>query len=146
MRRIPLLVLTSIGIAALALPGATDPGPPPGQTLLSEPGAQLFRDHCAACHGLLGLGDGPVAASLKVRPADLTRIALRRGGTFPEADIAAFIDGRFELDAHGTREMPIWGRRLATPLAGGTGAEVARGQIQMLVEHLKTIQQPQPKP
>jgi len=63
----------------------------------------------------------------------------------PDAEVASFIDGRFELDAHGTREMPVWGRRLAEPIAAGTeGDEVARGRIQILVEYLKTIQQPTP--
>jgi mono/diheme cytochrome c family protein len=37
-----------------------------------EVGAQLYRDHCAACHGLAGAGDGPVATTLPVAPRDLT--------------------------------------------------------------------------
>jgi hypothetical protein len=37
--------------------------------------------------------------------------------------------------------MPIWGRRLAEPIAEGTsGEEVARGRIDLLVEYLETIQ------
>jgi hypothetical protein len=41
--------------------------------------------------------------------------------------------------------MPIWGRRLAEPIAAGAeGDEVARGRIQILVEYLKTIQRPTP--
>lgn len=35
-------------------------------------GAALFPQHCAACHGVNGRGDGPMAASLSVPPADLT--------------------------------------------------------------------------
>ncbi|MEJ1978998.1 MAG: CopD family protein [Acetobacteraceae bacterium] len=35
-------------------------------------GAALFPDHCAACHGPGGHGDGPAAAGLPVPPADLT--------------------------------------------------------------------------
>lgn len=35
-------------------------------------GAALFPAHCAACHGATGHGDGPRAAQLPVRPADLT--------------------------------------------------------------------------
>ena len=34
-------------------------------------GAALFQDNCAACHGPLGRGDGPAAALLPVRPANL---------------------------------------------------------------------------
>jgi putative copper resistance protein D len=35
-------------------------------------GEALFRDHCALCHGMSGRGDGPAAAGLLQRPADLT--------------------------------------------------------------------------
>ncbi|MDZ7379145.1 MAG: c-type cytochrome, partial [candidate division KSB1 bacterium] len=35
-------------------------------------GETLFRTHCTVCHGLDGRGDGPAAAGLNPRPADLT--------------------------------------------------------------------------
>lgn len=35
-------------------------------------GAPLYAQHCVACHGLYGYGDGPAAASLPVKPANLT--------------------------------------------------------------------------
>jgi putative copper resistance protein D len=35
-------------------------------------GLQLYGDHCAVCHGDEGYGDGPAAAGLRPRPADLT--------------------------------------------------------------------------
>jgi putative copper resistance protein D len=35
-------------------------------------GAPLYTANCAACHGALGRGDGPLARSLPIRPADLT--------------------------------------------------------------------------
>lgn len=35
-------------------------------------GAPLYAQHCATCHGALGYGDGPAAASLPVHPANLT--------------------------------------------------------------------------
>lgn len=34
-------------------------------------GHALYREHCAACHGPDGAGDGPAAATLPVPPADL---------------------------------------------------------------------------
>jgi mono/diheme cytochrome c family protein len=104
-------------------------------------GAQLFARYCASCHGPTGVGDGHVARALSRPPADLTRIAARRGGEFPDAEIAHWIDGRFDVPAHGTREMPIWGRRLADPIAeDASGEEVARGRIDLLVGYLETIQ------
>ncbi len=35
-------------------------------------GASLYADHCAACHGASGRGDGPLSGTLPVPPADLT--------------------------------------------------------------------------
>ena len=35
-------------------------------------GAQLYPQHCAACHGTEGRGDGPAAKGLVIPPADLT--------------------------------------------------------------------------
>ena len=37
-----------------------------------EQGARLYVENCALCHGAGGKGDGPAAAALAVRPADLT--------------------------------------------------------------------------
>ncbi len=37
-----------------------------------EHGARLYAGNCALCHGAGGKGDGPAAAALTVRPADLT--------------------------------------------------------------------------
>jgi putative copper resistance protein D len=35
-------------------------------------GQALYQTHCASCHGAGGHGDGPAAAGLRPRPADLT--------------------------------------------------------------------------
>ncbi len=88
-----------------------------------------------------GEGDGPAAAALQTPPADLTRIAVRRGGTFPDAEVARFIDGRFAPPAHGSREMPIWGLRFGEAIPeAGVSEEIVRGRIVILVEYLKSIQ------
>jgi mono/diheme cytochrome c family protein len=72
-------------------------------------GAKIFRNHCAACHGINGSGNGPVTRALKTKPPDLTTIARRNSGTFPAAHVRSFIAGDDALAAHGSREMPIWG-------------------------------------
>jgi mono/diheme cytochrome c family protein len=109
--------------------------------MLAEMGEPLYARSCAACHGADGTGDGPVALSLRVPPADLTRIAARRGGEFPAGEIARFVDGRFDVPAHGTREMPVWGDELANDVPeSGLAEEIKRGKIAALVEYLKTIQ------
>jgi hypothetical protein len=89
-----------------------------------------------------GRGDGAAAPALRMPPADLTRIAQRRGGSFPVAEIAALIDGRTIVPAHGSREMPIWGERFGEMGGGGSiGEEVVRGNLLVLMEYLQSIQQ-----
>jgi hypothetical protein len=83
-----------------------------------------------------------VADTLRTPPADLTRVARHHGGNFPAGDIAAYIDGRTAVAAHGTREMPVWGRVLGEKIAEGTAEdEVARGRIDALVAYLISIQE-----
>jgi len=148
---VPILVTIRvlIGGALLALLAACTNGSNPapeakgGQPMLASLGAESFQKYCASCHGTDARGNGPAAAALRARPADLTRIAARRGGTFPDSEIATYIDGRFELAAHGTREMPVWGEKLGYTIAPDVHPdEVVRGRIVILVEYLKTIQRP----
>ena len=139
----------TIALFAAALAAAAATAEPPKaeadelrfRNLLVSLGERQFAQSCAVCHGRDARGGGPAAGALRQRPPDLTRIAARRGGSFPDADIAAKIDGRFEVTAHGSREMPVWGVHLATPIAeDASGDDVARGRIELLVEYLKTIQ------
>ncbi len=134
-----LLHASAIGAA---LVGFATAGPAAGQSgALVESGREEFQRYCASCHGAEAHGDGPVAASLKKAPPDLTRIASRRGGKFKSVDVASYIDGRFEVAAHGERLMPVWGRILGEPIAEGTTAdEVSRGRIDALVSYLHSIQ------
>jgi hypothetical protein len=55
---------------------------------------ETFRMYCAPCHGASARGDGPVASSMKQKPADLTLLARRNGGTFAADEVARIIDGR----------------------------------------------------
>ncbi len=109
--------------------------------VLAQIGASSYAVYCASCHGLDAKGGGPAAEALVVPPADLTRIAARRDGVFPSSEIARVIDGRFELPAHGSRAMPVWGQRFSEAVPDpGLGEELARGRIISLVEYLRTIQ------
>jgi mono/diheme cytochrome c family protein len=109
--------------------------------MLVEVGREEFVQHCAACHGLDARGGGPVAEALRTAPADLTRIAARRGGVFPAGEISDWIDGRLAPSAHGPREMPIWGARLAEGLPQDPlSQDLVRGRIVTLVEYLRSIQ------
>ncbi len=138
--RFCVAVAVATGLAASSV-RAADEAPPP--TPLESVGERLFVRHCAVCHGRSGTGDGPFAGILSVPSADLTAIAARHGGTFPRDEIAAFVDGRFVPPAHGTREMPIWGRWLGQPLIpDATKDEVVRGELLAILTYLETLQRP----
>lgn len=47
---------------------------------------------------------------LKKPASDLTTLSRKNSGVFPFARVFETIEGTHELKAHGTREMPIWGR------------------------------------
>jgi mono/diheme cytochrome c family protein len=111
-----------------------------GQSAAS-PGADLYVNNCAACHGLQGEGDGPVAAVMNVRVPNLRNLADRNNGQFPTAAVRAYIDGRNLPAAHGDRLMPIWGDEFGYGEEGGEASEEQiAARIDAIVEFLKTIQ------
>lgn len=104
---------------------------------------ELYVRLCASCHGAGGRGDGPCADELRVRPADLTRLAARHGGTFPREDVEDTLSGKRVVRAHGTSEMPVWGERLAvpeeSPAAVAAGVEQAR-LLTGLIDYVASLQ------
>ena len=70
-------------------------------------GPELFRVHCAACHGEDAKGGGPMASTLKANVPDLTVLAKNHGGQFPTSSVRRMIAGDEILASHGSREMPI---------------------------------------
>ena len=107
-------------------------------------GKDIYETNCATCHGLDGRGGGPASNYLSVKPADLTQIAKRRKGKFPDDEIMAKIDGREEIGGHGSRDMPVWGRIFSNRVGDGAiGEEVTQGNLKALVEYLRTLQNEQ---
>lgn len=105
-------------------------------------GADLYARYCVACHGRFGDGNGAIADSLDVRPADLTAIRARNG-TFDPSVVAGFIDGRTRVEGHWSEEMPVWGRRYDDRNAAmAEETRLAPGSILLLVEYLESIQGP----
>lgn len=72
-------------------------------------GRREYMSNCASCHGATGRGDGINKPWLTRTPADLTVLAKANGGVFPIAHVYEAIDGRRDVAAHGSREMPVWG-------------------------------------
>jgi len=71
---------------------------------------QIYKHYCAACHGSDGKGHGPVARSLRKPPPDLTTLAKRHGGMFPEEYVTNVLRFGFGFSAHGSSEMPYGDR------------------------------------
>ncbi len=71
---------------------------PPSQETLAD-GEQLFTDNCVLCHGEKGMGDGPGAKTIKVKPANFT----------DEKMMAMETDGSlFWKMSNGRGPMPAW--------------------------------------
>jgi nucleotide-binding universal stress UspA family protein len=105
----------------------------------TTPGGEVFRTYCAACHGTSARGDGPLASSMKRKPANLTEIAKRNGGQFPSELIFRTIDGRQPVRGHGGPDMPVWGDVFSKSREAGE-AERVTAVIQSLVGYLESLQ------
>jgi hypothetical protein len=108
--------------------------------------ANMNFSHHATCHGIDGEGKGPLSTQLKVQPADLTVLTKKNNGVFPFEAVYEVIDGRKEVAAHGTRDMPIWGNRFGpnvaqTFLVPGFDPETTiRMRILVVMDYLNRIQ------
>lgn len=118
MRRFLLPGMTGVLAILLspALAGAQQQPPPPpkvnvepAKPLPATDAKQMFTSYCAPCHGVSAKGDGPAAAALNPKPADLTQFAKRRGGTFSAKDFEDKLNGMAMAPAHGSSQMPVWG-------------------------------------
>jgi len=103
-------------------------------------GRLTFATYCQGCHGPEGHADGPVAPLLTVKLSDLGQLTAKYG-QFPDELIRATVDGRAEVEGHGTREMPVWGNIWNDP-ADPVAEERIRQQIDEIVAFIASIQQP----
>jgi mono/diheme cytochrome c family protein len=133
-------VMTLLAVAWLGQLGAnqtTAKNPP--VVILPMYGRGLFEMYCATCHGMDAKGKGPAAPALKVRPANLTTIARRNGGTFPQARIEAFVTvgDQAAVPAHGSRDMPVWGPVFRALDPSDTAV---RTRVLNIVEYIQSLQ------
>jgi mono/diheme cytochrome c family protein len=78
-----------------------NPVPPTQETLADA--EQLFTDNCVLCHGEKGMGDGPGAKTIKVKPANFTDAKM----------MAEETDGSlFWKMSNGRGPMPAWKENL----------------------------------
>ena len=130
----------TLAVAGLSLAGVLLASPAPAQTptAAAATGDYLFRTYCAACHGANAKGTGPLADSMRTRPADLTEIAKRNKGVFPRDLVYRMIDGRQPVKGHGGADMPVWGDAFGRTT---DGVDATAAKLTALVKYLETIQQ-----
>ena len=111
-----------------------------------EAGRLQFDDKCAVCHGATGVGNGVLAEGLRQRPADLTRISERNGGTFPTSETFSKIWGRDDeiITTHNLSEMPAF---YDAPVFGhdkdfeDSAGRLSPQEIRNIIAFLETIQE-----
>ncbi len=114
-----LVLVFSVTLAAQTNPNPqSSAAPQASQARGQESSPSLHRSVIGKrnVHGVLrlvpwpdGKGNGPAAAALKTPPTNLTLLAVKNGGTFPDARIMQIIKGDSMTAAHGNKEMPVWG-------------------------------------
>lgn len=108
-------------------------------------GRTVFSNSCASCHGLTGRGDGPLAAELEVKPANLTKIAARCDGLWPMVEVMSIIDG-YHRRTLPREKMPIFGdlaEGKLVPFDAGDGRKIPTPvKLIALANYLETIQNP----
>src|ERR1035438_5943090 len=99
-------------------------------------GKSLYQEFCAVCHGKDGKGGGPAAGALKQSPGDLTQISHQNNGRFPDTKIFAILKGERSIAAHGSAEMPTWGKAFGDM---NVNPDVGLGRLNALVMYLEEI-------
>jgi mono/diheme cytochrome c family protein len=110
-------------------------------------GKQEFDAKCAICHGTSAKGAGTFGELLRRSPPDLTLLAKQNQGVFPMARLYEVVEGS-AVPAHGTREMPIWGKEFRAQDAQYylearghyDSAALVRARILLLLEYINRLQ------
>ena len=113
----------------------------------SNSGLALYSENCVSCHGVTGRGDGPDASGLGTKPADLTKIAARRGGVWPMLEVMAIIDG-YSRNTLPRDDMPVFENFLDNEMVEfdtGNGVDIlVPSKMIEIVDFLETLQDPAP--
>lgn len=96
-------VILGVGLFIDAVNGAINANASaPTNLAHATPGRLVFQQNCQACHGEKGRGDGPGAASLPVKPFDLTTHFFQHDEAY-----------HFQTILNGRGYMPSFGPRLS---------------------------------
>ena len=123
--------------AGLHAAGQERPKKTPVADSSSPTGAELYEQHCAVCHGNDLKGVGPVPAPYWV-PPDLTTLARRHGGKFPDTYVSDVLRNGVTMPAHGPAEMPTWGADFKE--MDGLDVTQVKSRIANLTNYIKSRQ------
>ena len=129
--------VVAVGVVTTASAQQSSPAAP-----RVDVGKYEYDGHCAICHGLSGTAqeEGAFFSLLTKKIPNLTTLSKNNNGVFPFARVYQTIDGREQVQAHGTREMPVWGREytgMATSISPYYDSEAfARAKILALTEYV----------
>lgn len=148
----PIMILLLLFGTAMIMAGcAKEPAPetdPPAtetvQPVTLDPiahGRVTYEQYCMGCHGEDGGGAGELLTDLESLPANLTRLTIRNDGSFPVDLIYETIDGRKDVEAHGSREMPVWGNIWSEQDGTPMQEEVVQQRINELIEYIRSVQE-----
>lgn len=134
-----LMCAVMFSVVAFATTAAAQDQKPahlPGTNPVS--GARLYKQYCAVCHGMDLSGHGPLATELKTPPPDLTTLAQRHDGKFPDSYVEEVLRSGVKTPAHGDSDMPIWGPLFAS--IRGTDSALVNIRIANLAAYIKSMQ------
>jgi hypothetical protein len=134
------------GICVFLLIAVADMTIAAGQTADERPralalaaGHETYQQFCAPCHGTDGKGRGPVAATLRIPPSDLTIMRRRHDGVFPlDALEALLTSDQPQLTSHVSGQMPVWGTFFRSV---DDGQAITRARTANLLAYIESLQQ-----
>ena len=132
-----LLIMLAICVLVVLPVYAQTVKPATIQPTSAASGEEMYKEYCAVCHGLDGMGKGPAAPAMTKPPTDLTAMARKNNGAFPATRVMESIRGDLYTPAHCSKDMPVWGR-LFSSLDSNTGLVQLR--LSNLTNHIKTMQ------
>jgi mono/diheme cytochrome c family protein len=131
-----VILMLAAGTAAQSKAGSNQDSIPPN---FVPSGKAMFKQYCAACHGMDAKGHGPARAALKIPAADLTTLAKRHGGEFPTDLVTNVLRFGPGVAAHGSSDMPTWGAIFQ--YMDNYNQAAVRKRIKNLCDYLTSLQE-----
>ena len=128
----------SFTLSATRSPAVVHVAVPFCSLVTSTSGQEQYQAYCAGCHGQSGRGDGRSSHYCSVPPTNLTRLAEKNQGIYPEDHVCDVLRHGTGRVAKGHGYMPVWEPLLKSMNKDASGATEQR--IKNLAAYIKTLQ------